>query len=82
VNRCADPGTYYGYRIPGKFKTIMAYDCDRFPEDCPGVDARAACPVIPYFSGLQEYEGELLGGDQNNCGAQIIKFKEAMSNYR
>ncbi|CAB9506507.1 expressed unknown protein [Seminavis robusta] len=78
---CTSCDTNFGYRVPGQFRTIMAYNCDTYTTQCDGT-ATASCPVIPYFSGEAEYNGNSLGGAENNCRGAIISSKGAIAGFR
>ncbi|CAB9510260.1 unknown protein [Seminavis robusta] len=74
--------TYYGFRSPtGTFRTIMAYSCVQ--GECDDYQLNRFCSVVPYFSGSASYQnGEVLGGEENNCRERIRLDKRAISRFR
>ncbi|CAB9506726.1 expressed unknown protein [Seminavis robusta] len=83
VGACDDnKNTDYGYRSPtGTFRTIMAYSCTR--GECDDYQLGRFCSRIPYFSGPASYQnGEVLGGEENNCRKRIRLDKRTISRFR
>lgn len=82
ANVTGSPGVYnglydfsFGYRIPGSFRTIMAYRCVD--------DGLAACPPIDYFSNLTyEFNGQLMGAEREDGVTAMNHFATRAQFFR
>lgn len=57
----------------------MAYEC--VTNECDN-NSSNQCSRIPYFSGDATYQGESLGGTENNCRGELQLNKANIAAYR
>jgi len=75
---CTSADTNWGHRdSEGRYVTVMAYRCQL--NQCDNLTSYSPCARIPYFSGNITYNGELLGGEYNNCRGQILATKDMVA---
>ncbi len=69
----------YGYRVPGKFRSMMSYGCSRGTCD---IDSTSTCNRVQRFSGPDvNFNSKRAGDSKNNNARQITNVKAIAASF-